>query len=133
MARLSPPCQSLYRGLRVSGLRKGDDSPLRTVSRPARPAICRARRLPTQRLCRCVHSDTCQTRSPRYVSASHAHWFMSCRDAHAADGRASGRLSKLSDAVGLEGAIASDAARFPPPLGLPEQTLQDVIEEVRTQ
>src|ERR1700693_746600 len=101
MARLSPSRKSLHCGLRIPGLRKGDDSPLRTFSRPARPAIWHSRRLPTQRLCRCVHSATCQTPSQRYVSASHASWFTSCHDAHAADGRVSGRSSRLSDAVGL--------------------------------
>jgi hypothetical protein len=101
MARLSPPRKSLHRGLRISRLRKGDASPLRIFSRLARPAICRSPRLPTQRLCRCVHSAICQTRSQRYVSASHAPWLRSSHDAHAADGRVSGRSSKLSDAVGL--------------------------------
>src|SRR6201993_1373863 len=104
MARLSPSRKSLHCGLRIPGLRKGDDFPLRTFSRLARPAIWRSQRSPTQRLCRCVHSATCQTRSQRYVSASHAPWFISCHDAHAVDGRLSGRLSRLSDAVGLRAA-----------------------------
>jgi len=101
MARLSPSRKSLRCGLRIPGLRKGDDSPLRTFSRLARPATCRSRRLSTQRCCRCVRSDTCQTPSPRCVSASHAPWFTSCLDAPAAAGRGSGRSSRLSDVVGV--------------------------------
>ena len=40
-------------------------------------------------------------RSPRCVSASHAPWFTFCRNASVADRRVNGRLSRLSDAVGL--------------------------------
>jgi SRSO17 transposase len=75
-------------------------------SRPpclARLAICRSRRLSTQGSCRCVHNATCQTPSPRCVSASREPWFTSCLDAHAADRHRSRQLSKISDAIGLTG------------------------------
>ena len=75
--------------------------PLQDLPRLARVAICPSRRLPTQRVCRCVHNATCRTPSPRYVSASHARWFSSYHAAPAAAGRVSGRSSKMSDAVGL--------------------------------
>ena len=48
MARFPPSCHALHCGLRIPGLRTGDDSPLRTSFRRAVPATCRIRRLPTR-------------------------------------------------------------------------------------
>src|SRR5262249_47697368 len=54
VARLPPPRDAVHRSLRIPDLRAGGDSPLRTSSRLAVPAICAIRRLPTQRLRPCV-------------------------------------------------------------------------------
>ena len=48
MARLPPPRGAMHRSLRIPDLRAGGDSPLRTSSRLAVPAICAIRRLPTR-------------------------------------------------------------------------------------
>ena len=63
MARLPSPRHAVHRGLRIPDLRAGDDSPLRTSFRHAVPAICRTRRLSTQRLRRCGLNATSRTRS----------------------------------------------------------------------
>jgi hypothetical protein len=49
MARLPPPRHAVHRGLRIPGLREGDDSPLGTSFHRAVQGTCRSRRLPTQR------------------------------------------------------------------------------------
>ena len=113
IARLSPSRKSLRCRLRIPGLRKGDDSPLRTFSHLA---ICPSRRLQIQRICRRVHNATCRTPSPRCVSASHAPWFTFCGDAPAAARQGSRPSSKLSDTVGLR-AIQSDLPRRRLPQG----------------
>ena len=47
----------------IPHLRKGDDSPLRTSLRPAVPATCATRRLPTERLRPYAPNGTFRTRS----------------------------------------------------------------------
>src|SRR5208283_353073 len=93
--------------LRIPDLRDGGprtcsgDSPLRTSPRLARLAICRSRRLSTQRCCRCARSARCPTQSPRCVSASHAPWCAHCHGVPAAGKCASDRSGRLNDTVGL--------------------------------
>jgi DDE superfamily endonuclease len=57
LARPSPPCNSLHRSLRCTAaygflISEKTTIPLRTYPRPAMLAICRSRRLPTQRISR---------------------------------------------------------------------------------
>jgi SRSO17 transposase len=61
MARLPSPRHTVHRSLRIPHLRAGDDSPLRTSLRPAIPAICATRPLPTQRLHLCAPNGTFRT------------------------------------------------------------------------
>src|SRR6266700_723518 len=63
LARLPSPRYAVHRGLRIPGLREGDDSPLRTSFRRAAPATCRTRRLPTPRILHCGLNGTSQTQS----------------------------------------------------------------------
>ena len=63
MAWFSPPCHAVHRGIWIPHFRKGDDSPLRTSLRPAAPATCATRRLPTERLRPCAPNGTFRTRS----------------------------------------------------------------------
>jgi hypothetical protein len=68
-------------GFLISGR---ETPPQRTCPRPEPPAICRSRRLSTQRIRRCAHP------SPA-----------SCPDVHAADISGNARISGMSDAVEL--------------------------------
>jgi SRSO17 transposase len=43
LARLPPPRHAVHRRLRISGLREGEDSPLRTLLRPSVRKTCRSR------------------------------------------------------------------------------------------
>jgi hypothetical protein len=49
LARLPSPRHAVHRGLRISGLREGEDSPLSTAFRHWVQEICRSQRLPAQR------------------------------------------------------------------------------------
>ena len=69
--------------LRIAGLRKGDDSPLRTSSGRAAPATCRSRPLPTPRILHCDLSATSQTRSPPCADASSTLSLDACHDVRA--------------------------------------------------
>src|ERR1700723_20681 len=63
MARLPPPCHAVHRGLRIPGLREGDDSPLWILCHHVLQGTCHSQRLPTQRLRLCEPNDTSRTRS----------------------------------------------------------------------
>ena len=65
LARLPSPRQPLHRRLRLPDLRAGDDSPLRTWSRPAKRADWPSRRLPTPRRRRSDPNGISPTRSPQ--------------------------------------------------------------------
>src|SRR5215831_7233341 len=62
MARLPPSRHPLHCGLRIPDLRARDDSPLNGSCHQGVPAICRTRRLPAQRICRCGLNATFRTR-----------------------------------------------------------------------
>src|ERR1700732_5450233 len=99
MAWLSSSRNTLHRGLRIPDLRKGDDSPLSSASRPDLPATCPSRRLPTQRSCRCGLNVTSQTRSQPCASAWPTRSPEPCRDARVA---AKAHHGRIYDAVELE-------------------------------
>ena len=63
MARLPPPRHAVHHGLRVPGLREGDDSPLWISCHHVLQGTCHSQRLSTQRLRRCEPNDTSRTRS----------------------------------------------------------------------
>ena len=65
MAWLPPPRHAVHRGLRIPGLREGDDSPLGIWFLQAVQETYRSQRLPTQGLCRCGPNVTSQTRLRR--------------------------------------------------------------------
>src|SRR6267154_1950184 len=69
MARLSPPRFYVHRGLRIPGLRKGDDSPLRTSYRRSVPRTYPSRQLPTQRIRPCGLRGTFQEMRPADIAA----------------------------------------------------------------
>jgi SRSO17 transposase len=73
----------VHRSLRIPGLRKGDNSPLRTSCRRAAPATCRTRQLPTPRILHCDLSATFQTRSPPCADASSTLSSSACHDVRA--------------------------------------------------
>lgn len=58
-----PPCHLVHRCLRLSDLRAGDDSPLRTRSRSEPPKAFRSQQLQTPRRCRSGPNGTSRTRS----------------------------------------------------------------------
>src|ERR1700690_3058352 len=101
MARLPSSRQPLYRRLWLSGLRNGDPSPLRTVSRLVRLAIFLSRRLSTQRCCRCDRSAMCRTPLQLCASASHVPCCAHCHAVPAADKCLSTRSGRSNDTVGL--------------------------------
>src|SRR5262245_59739257 len=68
MAGLPPPRHAVHRSLWISGLRTGDDSPLRTWFRQAAHAIYPSRRLPTPRRPRSGLNVMSQTRSPPCIA-----------------------------------------------------------------
>jgi SRSO17 transposase len=69
MARLPPSRHTVHRSLRISGLREGDDSPLKTSCLGMVQRTCRSRRLPTERIRHCGLNVTSQTQSPQCVDA----------------------------------------------------------------
>src|SRR5450755_2740753 len=83
MAWLPSSRHDVHRSLRIPGLRKGDDSPLRTPCRRAVLATCHSRTLPTPRIPHCALSVTSQTRSPPCADASSTLSSGACHDAHA--------------------------------------------------
>src|SRR5580693_5893822 len=101
MARLPSSRQPLYRRLWLSGLRNGDPSPLRTVSRLVRLAISLSRRLSTQRCRRCDRSAMCRTQLQLCASASHVPCCAHCHVVLAADKSLSTRSGRSNDTVGL--------------------------------
>jgi hypothetical protein len=70
MTRLPSSRHIMHRGLRLPGLRAGDDSPLRTSLRRAVRGTCRSRRLSTPRRRRCGPNAMFPTRSPPCAGAS---------------------------------------------------------------
>src|SRR6516164_5430663 len=62
MARLPSPRHPMYCSLRISGLRAGDDSPLRTLFHCVALDACGIRQLQTQRLRPCGLNVTSRTR-----------------------------------------------------------------------
>src|SRR5271167_1915985 len=103
MARLSSPCHTVHRHLRVPDLRTGDDSPLGTWFRPAVPGACHTRRLPTQRILPCGLSGTSRTRSKQCAAGSSMPSLHACHDAHAA----------TLCPHGIRGSIVNDAVVLP--------------------
>jgi SRSO17 transposase len=65
LAWLPPPRHAVHRGLRIPGLREGDDSPLGIWFLQAVQETYDSQRLPTQGLCRCGPNVTSQTRLRR--------------------------------------------------------------------
>jgi hypothetical protein len=65
MARLPPSRHAVHRGLWIPDLRARDDSPLKSSSHHAIPAICPTPRLSAQRMRRCGLNATSQTRLQR--------------------------------------------------------------------
>src|ERR1700736_2228896 len=84
MARLSPPRHALHRHIRLLDLRKGDDSPLRTVFLRALRAVCASPKLSTPRRRRSDPSATSQTPSPQCAATSLSLLPGACRDARVA-------------------------------------------------
>src|SRR6202011_1967849 len=84
MARLSPPRHALHRRIRLLDLRKGDDSPLRTVFLRALRAVCASPKLSTPRRRRSDPSATSQTPSPQCAATSLSLLPGACRDARVA-------------------------------------------------
>src|SRR6516162_1899457 len=62
LAWLPPPRHAVHSGLRIPGLREGDDSPLGIWFHQAVQETCGSQRLPTPRLRRCDPSVTSRTR-----------------------------------------------------------------------
>src|SRR4030088_1680946 len=75
----------LHRGLRIPGLRKGDDSPLRTSYRRSVPRTYPSRQLPTQRIRPCGLSGTFQIQSQPCAYESSTRSGNSCRDVRIAE------------------------------------------------
>src|SRR3984893_8328487 len=65
LAWLPPPRYAVHRGLRIPGLREGDDSPLGISFHQAVQETCGFQRLPTQRLRHCDPNVTSRTRLRR--------------------------------------------------------------------
>src|SRR5215471_12761246 len=65
LAWLPPPRHAVHRGLRIPGLREGDDSPLGIWLLQASQEAYGSQRLPTQGLCRYGPNVTSQTRLRR--------------------------------------------------------------------
>src|ERR1700730_18018506 len=84
MARIPSSCHGMHRSLRISDLREGDDSPLRTLFRPVALGACYTQQLSTPRLRRCGLNATSQTRSQPCVAASSQPLSDACRDVHVA-------------------------------------------------
>ena len=102
MARLPPPCHSLYCRLRLFDRRTRRHPPLWTTFLLAALGICHSRRLPTQRRRRSDPNDTSPTRSQQSEGASSSRSPRPCRDVLAAIGRSGRRREFLiTDAVRL--------------------------------
>ena len=80
LARLSSSRDAVHRCLWIPALRKGSDSPLRTMQRRSHRRISPTQRLPTPRISRSDLSVTCRTRSRRSVSCSFAPSLEPCHD-----------------------------------------------------
>src|SRR5882724_2022086 len=101
MARISPPRIYVYRGLRIPGLRKGDDSPLTNSYRRSVPRTCPTRQLPTQRIRPCGLNGTSQTQSQPCASESPTRSWHCCRGVPIAEHMLQGADEKVYDAVVL--------------------------------
>src|SRR3974390_733011 len=101
MARLPPSRHAVHRGLRIPGLREGDDSPLRTSFRRAVPSSFLPRRLPPPRILPCGLNGTFQTRLPPCAEGSSPLSSDACRAVHAAAAQPRGKGDKTYDAVVL--------------------------------
>ena len=104
MARLSPPCHSLYCRIRLFDRRTRRHPPLSTGFCRAALGICHSRRLSTQRRRQSDPSGTSPTRSPQCADASSSRSPEAFRDALAAIRRSAGwREFPIIDAVRLTG------------------------------
>src|SRR5215471_4405200 len=95
----------MHRGLRIPGLRKGDDSPLRTWLLHQIRNACPTPWLPTPRRRRCGRNATSPTRS----RPSTAEWFtrsprLCCRDVRCVRAISREIRAEIYDAVRLAGA-----------------------------
>src|SRR6202035_3231254 len=114
MAWLPPSRHAVHRGLRVLDLRKGDDSPLRTLFHRAVPATCRTRRLPTQRIPHCSLSGTSRTRSRPCAEGSSPLSSDACRAVHAVAAQPHDIREETCDAVVLACLLSCGAAKDGP-------------------
>src|SRR5712664_2140612 len=105
MARVPSSRYDVHRRLRISGLREGDDSPLRTSFRHAAPATCRTRQLPTPRIPPCGLNGTSQTRSPPCAEGSSQRSSDTYHAAHAAAAQLGNVRVAICNAVVLAGRL----------------------------
>src|SRR5712664_3004160 len=84
MARVPSPRHPVHRRVWTPGLRKGDDSPLRTSFGRSAPETSPTRQLPTPRSLPCGLNATCQTQSPPCAEGSLMLSLGDCRVAPAA-------------------------------------------------
>src|ERR1700745_3209754 len=118
MARLPPPCHSLYCRLRLFDRRTRRHPPLRTTFLLAALGICHSRRLPTQRRRRSDPNDTSPTRSQQSEGASSSRSPRPCRDVLAAIGRSGRRREFLITDAARLGAPRHHNGRIPIPPGI---------------